>query len=1193
MDENFSKIQKVVFSSVQNRLNVIVNASANTEEIQKIKDMISTKIGSTLDIIITKFDSSSLEEIMNEKWELVVLEVVKELPAVKPFLLSAKREILDLTKINISLSNSWGLNILQQLKCDKILTRICQNLFCQELEFAFSINHTVEKFDTDKIDSDALNKIRGAILVKQTEKNPQEILLGRNITKEARTIFQVIEEERNVIINGEIFALELQVLKSGRKLLTFEITDYTDSISVKMFLDEKTDALSTKMANGLWVKIKGLVQHDKYSHELTMFPTDIMRTIQVLIEDKAELKRVEFHLHTKMSALDSVAEIKDIFKTASKWGHKAVAITDHGVVQAFPEAYEQGKKLGIKVIYGVEGYLICDENEKKEKQRNYHIIILAKNMTGLYNLYRLITISHLEHFYRRPRIPKSDLMKYRDGLIIGSACEAGEVYQALINKVEENKLIEIASFYDYLEIQPIGNNEFMIEKGLVKDKTEIQNLNSEIYRLGVKINKPVIATCDVHFVNPRDAVFRQILMAGKGFQDDTQAPLHFRNTEDMLSEFAYLGEEIAYEVVVENTIKLADGIEDLKPIPDEFFPPEIEGAEEQITSMTMTRAHELYGDILPDVVRLRLDKELNSIIKHGFAVLYLIAQKLVKKSNDDGYLVGSRGSVGSSFVATMTGITEVNPLPPHYLCPECKHVEFILDGSIGSGADLPEKECSICSAIYIREGHDIPFEVFLGFEGDKVPDIDLNFSGEYQPRAHKYVEELFGKNNVFRAGTIATIAEKTAFGFVKNYLTEKNIQARGSEIKRLIKGCSGVKRTTGQHPGGIMVVPNNVDIHQFTPLQKPADDTKSDVITTHFDYHSISARLVKLDILGHDDPTVIKMLEDLTGVNAKTISIGEPTTMKIFSSVDVLNVTPENIRSNIGTYGIPEFGTKFVRQMLEDTRPKTFSELVRISGFSHGTDVWINNAQDLIKSDTAKLSEAISTRDDIMVYLLYKGLPPIIAFKIMEDVRKGKGVKPEYEAEMNKNNVAKWYIDSCKKIKYMFPKAHAVAYVTMAFRIAYYKVFYPQAFYATFFTVRADEFDADLICKGEVFIRKAIENIERKGNDATQKEKNLLSILELALEMYHRKIKLLNVDLEKSEAVKFQITPEGILPPFSALQGVGANAAVNIVQARNLAPFKSIEDLKIRSKIAKNVIEALVNHGTLGEIPETAQLTLF
>ena len=768
------------------------------------------------------------------------------------------------------------------------------------------------------------------------------------------------------------------------------------------------------------------------------------------------------------------------------------------------------------------------------------------------------------------------------------------MYSALLDKKSDEEIAKIVRFYDYLEIQPLGNNKFLIDNGKVNSVEDLKNLNRKIVELGEKFGKPVVATCDVHFIDPEDEVFRRILMAGQGFSDaDNQAPLYFRTTDEMLEEFSYLGAEKAYEVVVTNTNKIAEMVDIIAPVPEGTFPPHMEGAENEIKELAVNKAKEIYGEPLPQIVQDRLEKELNSIIKNGFAVMYLIAQKLVHKSNSDGYLVGSRGSVGSSFVANMVGITEVNSLQPHYICENCKYSEFITDGSYDCGFDLPDKDCPECGKALKKDGYDIPFETFLGFDGDKEPDIDLNFSGEYQPVAHKYTEELFGEGHVFRAGTIGTIAEKTAYGFVKNYLDERGIVVTSAEINRLVKGCTGVKRTTGQHPGGIMIVPQNKEIFDFSPIQKPADDVESNIITTHFDYHFLHGSILKLDILGHDDPTVIKMLEDLTGVDAKTIPIGEKRTMGIFSSTEPLGIKPEDIDSEVGTFAIPEFGTKFVRQMLVDTRPTTFSELIRISGLSHGTDVWLNNAQDLVRDGTATLLQVICCRDDIMIYLMHAGLPPKTAFKIMEDVRKGKGLKEEYEQIMKEHNVPDWYIQSCKKIKYMFPKAHAAAYVMMAFRIAWFKVYYPEAFYATYFTVRADDFDAELMTKGQDKVRNKIKELEQQGNNLSQKEKNVLTILEVVNEMYARGIRFLPVDLYHSDATKFLITPQGIRPPLNSLQGLGTAAAQNIAEARKEGEFKSIDDLRVRGKASKSVIEILQKHGCLEGLPESSQMTLF
>ncbi|GAB6180687.1 PolC-type DNA polymerase III [Desulfotomaculum defluvii] len=1333
-------------------------------------------------------------------------ELIKQCPMIRGWLQNTNWECKD-NCLEITLPDEVSLELLRGRDCDLFLEECIKKTFGLQYTVRFQVRQNaanniewsqcqeeIEKNLWQKIEAERVSvpKEKKNNITKSNNRG-ENIIIGKPIKGEPKPLREISEEERNVVVEGKTFDVEIRQLKSGRQILTFNITDNTDSIEVKKFLEEDDTETGEKLKNGNWVIVRGPVQYDKFSQELTVMAFDINlgQGKDTTRQDNAPEKRVELHLHSKMSSMDSVMSAADAVKQAAAWGHEAVAITDHGVVQAFPEAYAAAKKAGIKLIYGVEGYLIDDgiatvislnsnhelqsaeyvifdfettgfspqtdeiieigavkylngeevsrygtlvkstkeipfevtkltgisnemikdapdsitaftklrefigdavlvahnapfdlgflrvglrkylqqeiantvidtlgvarvlypnlKNHKlatlvkefkidlpnhhravddaaataklwqichkklheqevidikslseigkgasTDKLKSRHITILVKDEVGLKNLYQLITLSHLQYFHRQPRLPRRELIKHREGLLVGSACEAGELYQALMSGASEEELEEIASFYDYLEIQPLGNNEFMIRNGQVNDEEDLKDLNKKIIALGSRVGIPVVATGDVHFLNPEDEVYRRILMAGKGFDDaDNQAPLYFKTTEEMLEEFSYLGRETAFQVVVSNPRNIAALVESFKPIPDTLHPPYIEGAEQQITDMTLQRAKELYGDPLPEVVQQRVDKELKSIIGNGFAVLYLIAHKLVKKSLDDGYLVGSRGSVGSSLVATMTNITEVNPLPPHYRCPQCLNSEFIMDGSSGCGADMPDKICPKCGTNYIKDGHDIPFEVFLGFDGDKVPDIDLNFSGDYQPRAHKYTEELFGKDYVYRAGTIGTIAEKTAFGFVKNYFEERNIKKRNAEMKRLVLGCAGVKRTTGQHPGGLMVVPNSLDVHMFTPVQRPADDVKSDTRTTHFDYHSIHDSLVKLDILGHDDPTVIRMLEDITDVNAREIPLDDPKTMSLFSSTEALGVTTEDIRSQVGTYAIPEFGTKFVRQMLVDTMPTTFSELVRISGFSHGTDVWLNNAQDLIRANTCKLSEAISARDDIMVYLIYQGLPPKQAFKIMEGVRKGKGVKEEDAEAMRAQGVPEWYIESCRKIKYMFPKAHATAYVMMAFRIAWFKVYRPEAFYAAYFTVRADDFDAELMVQGPSKIKMVIEEIEEKGNAASQKEKNMLTILEVALEANCRGIKILPVNLDHSDAAKFLITPEGLLCPFGGLQGVGVSAAQNIVAAREQAPFTSIDDLRNRAKVSKTVIEVLQNHGCLNNLQESDQMVLF
>lgn len=1232
-----------------------------------------------------------------------------------------------------------------------------------------------------------------------------EMIYGSAIRDSLVEISSINENAGKVAFKGEVFGIEYKDIKSRKNdkeyhIAMIDVTDYNDSITVQLFInktedDEPFKKLKAKLEKGMGVVIRGEAKYNDYSKEVIVTANAIARGQKVLPArmDTAEVKRVELHLHTQMSAMDAVSSAKDLINRAVSWGHKAIAITDHGVVQSYPDAMKaSGNNEKIKILYGVEGYLIddskqiaynvkdqtidssyvvfdiettglnknvnhiteigavkvengvitdkwssfvnpgepiptnivsltgitdemvadaprieeilpdflefckgcvlvahnaafdigfikkaagdCDipfnfcyadtlmmsrcmhpelpnfkldtltkhykvilENHHRavddaratadifvcmlkelkdmgldtlkkindhfdlaaasKKNKAYHIILLAKNQIGLRHIYEMVSKSHLNYFFRTPRIPRSLLIEKREGLIIGSACEAGELFRAVVDGENEEKLKEIAAFYDYLEIQPIGNNNYMklsADYPHINTDEDLQELNKKIVHLGEMMNKPVCATCDVHFMDAMGANFRKILMNYKGFKDaDNQAPLFFRTTEEMLAEFQYLGKKKAYEVVVTNTNLIADMIENVRPIPKEKCPPVVEGAEEAIVNDSISKAKRIYGDPLPSLVQERLDKELHSITTYGFSVMYRIAQELVRKSLSDGYLVGSRGSVGSSFVAFLSDITEVNSLPAHYICPNCKNAEFVTDGSGISGCDLPDKVCPKCGTPYKKDGHDIPFETFLGFKGDKEPDIDLNFSGDYQPVIHKYTETFFGEGYVFRAGTIGTVAEKTAYGYVQRYAEDHGITIRNAEKKRLAAGCVGVKRTSGQHPGGIIVVPYTNDIHEFCPIQHPADDPNSDIITTHFDYHSIDQNLLKLDELGHDDPTVIRMLSDLTGIDPQTIPLGDPETMSLFTSTEALHIK-EDIGSSVGTYGVPEFGTKFVRQMLVDTKPTTFAELVRISGLSHGTDVWLNNAQELIKDGVTTLSNAICCRDDIMIYLMHMGVEAGHAFKIMESVRKGKGLKPEDEAAMLAANVPEWYLKACKKIGYMFPKAHAVAYVTMAFRIAYCKVHYPEAFYIAYFSVRADDFDASIMARGMKTARAAMNDIiqKKKNNTVTPKEENLIPILEICIEMYARDIKFIPVDLYRSHATDFLQTEDGILPPLSALPGMGENAAKGITAARNGERFKTIEDFRQRTGATRSVIEILQENHCLDDIPETDQVSL-
>ena len=1242
------------------------------------------------------------------------------------------------------------------------------------------------------------------------EDDSTPLILGKNmnITEPLVKISDLGAEDGKVCLDGEVIGMEDKETKSGKVILSFDLYDGSSTMTCKAFLDKNNAKKIIKRIKGSkGIKIAGNAGMDQFSGELTVMANTIVESEgvkKVIRKDEAEVKRVELHMHTKMSQMDAVSSAADLIKRAMKWGMKSIAITDHGVVQAFPEAYHLvgDDNPDITIIYGVEAYLApdntrsvynsknqnidttyCvldlettgfsaisekiteigimkykngevidsfsefvnpekhipervtevtnitddmvkdaptikemfpkileflgdpkdtvivahnanfdvgflkqnaaflgydfdytyldtlslakdlfpdykkyklgkiaenlgikvevahralddvdttvkvfrvmmdmlkergvktvddidllakDEEAKKEeykKLNTYHAIILAKNYVGLRNLYRLVSYSHLDYFYKKPRILKSLYKKYSEGLILGSACEAGELYQAIELGKPDEEIEEIASDYDYLEIQPIGNNNFLIRNGTFRDEEDLRDINRKIVALGEKLGKPVVATCDVHFMDPQDEIYRRILEAGQGYDDaDMQAPLYLRTTEEMLEEFKYLGKEKAYEVVVTNTNKISDMCEQISPISPEKCPPHIPGCEEDIKNIAYKKAYEMYGDPLPEIVKTRLDKELDSIISNGYSVMYIIAQKLVWKSNDDGYIVGSRGSVGSSLAAFMTGITEVNSLQPHYRCPNCKYSDFT-DYGVQNGFDLPDKDCPKCGQKLVKDGMDIPFETFLGFNGDKEPDIDLNFSGEYQAKAHKYTEVIFGKGTTFKAGTVGTVADKTAFGYVKNYFEERGIPVNKAEIGRLSVGCTGIKRTTGQHPGGIIVVPKGREIFEFTPVQHPADDPNSDIITTHFDYHSIDANLLKLDILGHDDPTVIRMLQDLTGIAPTEIPLDDKETMSIFNSTDALGVTPEQIHSQVGTYGIPEYGTKFARGMLLDTKPTTFDELIRLSGLSHGTDVWLGNAQTLIEQGVVTLQEAICCRDDIMIYLIKKGVPPDKAFKIMETVRKGKALKdPEkwegFKAIMKEHDVPDWYIKSCEKIKYMFPKAHAAAYVTNAFRIAWFKVHIPLAYYAAYYSIRAKAFDAQYMIFGKEKAKNKMKEIEIKNQkkEATKAELDMYDDLEIVLEMYERGFEFLPVDLYESDATKFKIQDNKLRPPLNSIPGFGSVAAQGIVNARKDGKFMSIDDLKIRAKIGTSGADLLKQFGCLEGMSQSNQMSLF
>lgn len=1229
-----------------------------------------------------------------------------------------------------------------------------------------------------------------------------EVFYGRECEGEISRIEELTDEVGEVVIHGKLLNIEMREIRMEKTIVMFDMTDFTDTITVKIFVpNEELGDVLAKLKKGNFYKVKGMALFDKFDKEIGITSVKGIKPGYDFTEkrmDTSEEKRVELHLHTMMSDMDSVVDIKKMIDRAKSWGMPAVAITDHGCLQAFPIANHCiSKDEPFKVIYGVEAYFVDDLKEmvihshnqslqesyvvfdiettgfspkhnriieigavkvvegkivdqfsefvnpqvpipyqiekltgindrmvmeaetidvilprflefcegsvmvahnadfdmsfifsnaeqlgyvinptildtvamarvlmpqlgnyklnnvakhlgvnlenhhravddatctgeifvkfiemladknihyldelKKlaevsteyiKKLPSYHGIILVKNNEGRVNLNRLVSASHLEYFNRRPRMPKSLIQKYREGLIIGSACEAGEVYQAVVREKEEAELARIVQFYDYLEIQPIDNNSFMIssDKYAAQTVEDLQDYNKRIVTLGESYNKPVVATCDVHFLDPEDEIYRRIIMAGKGFKDaDDQPPLYFRTTDEMLEEFAYLGAEKAKEVVITNTNLINDQIEKISPVHPSKCPPEIPDSDATLTKICYDKAHEIYGPDLHPVVVERLERELNSIISNGFAVMYIIAQKLVWDSNDHGYLVGSRGSVGSSFAATMSGITEVNPLPPHYICPECYFTDFdspeVKAYAGRSGCDMPDAKCPKCGSPMRKEGHDIPFETFLGFKGDKEPDIDLNFSGDYQAKSHKYVEVIFGEGKAFRAGTIGTLAEKTAFAYVYKYFEERHIHKRRAEMKRIAEGCTGVKRTTGQHPGGIVVVPHDREIYEFTAIQHPANDMTTPIITTHFEYHSIDHNLLKLDILGHDDPTIIRRLEDITGIDAKTIKLDDKDVMSLFHSTKALGIQPEDIGGiKLGCLGVPEFGTDFVIQMVLDAKPQSFSDLVRISGLSHGTDVWLGNAQTLIEEGKGTISSVICTRDDIMTYLINQGMEKGLSFTIMENVRKGKGLKPEWEEEMLAHDVPEWYIWSCNKIKYMFPKAHAAAYVMMAWRIAWYKIFYPLAYYTAYFSIRASAFSYELMCQGKERLEYHMKELSMKGKEyQTAKEQDVLKDMRIVQEMYARGLEFMPIDLEKVDDKHFRIFDGKIMPALSAIDGLGEKAAEAIVAAIKDGPFMSKEDFRNRAKVSKTVTDKMSELGILGDLTESNQLDL-
>ena len=1042
---------------------------------------------------------------------------------------------------------------------------------------------------------------------------------GFRFEEEPIALSDITEEMGEVVIQGEIVGLESRELKTGNLLYIFVVTDKTDSIKVKLFLKpEEREEIDRFIGKGRFVRLKGIAAMDRFDREIAISAVSgIQKEAGSVRErtDRAAEKRVELHAHTQMSEMDAVTHTDELVKRAAAWGHEAVAITDHGVVQSFPDAMhaaESWAKAGkpIKILYGCEGYLVDDTTGKTFEELKHsfanHVILLAKNDTGRINLYRLVSEAHLNYYYKRPRIPKSLLQECREGLIIGSACEAGELYRAIVADAPDEEIARLVNFYDYLEVQPIMNNAFMLRgdrNGKRYTEEDLRSFVRRIVSLGEQYGKPVCATCDVHFLDPEDEVYRRIIQAGQHYADaDEQPPLYFRTTEEMLQEFDFLGPAKAKEIVVDNPRMIAQLCESISPVRPDKCPPVIEGSEEELQKMCYDKAHSWYGDPLPEIVEERLSKELKSIIGNGYAVMYIIAQRLVKKSNDDGYMVGSRGSVGSSFVATMSGITEVNPLRPHYRCPQCRHSiwdnEETRAHAGGAGVDMADMNCPVCGTKMIKDGYDIPFETFLGFKGDKEPDIDLNFSGEYQSKAHEYTEVLFGKGCTFKAGTISGIAEKTAYGFALQYFEERGVHKRRCEIERLAAGCVGTRRTTGQHPGGIVVMPKGENIYSFTPIQHPANDADSKIVTTHFDYHSIDHNLLKLDILGHDDPTMIRRLEDLIGIKATDIPLDDPAVISLFKSPKALGISPEEIGGcPLGTLGVPEFGTDFAMQIVLDAGPTCFADLVRIAGIAHGTNVWLGNVQDLILSGTATLSEAICTRDDIMLYLISKGMDASQSFKIMESVRKGKVAKgaegnwPSWKASMEEHGVPDWYIGSCEKIMYMFPKAHAAAYVMMAWRVAWCKIHYPLEYYTAYFSIRADGFDYEKICSGHDHFKQVLAHLRKNADNLSDVEKLTLRDMRIAEEMFARGFDFLPIDLYRAKADRFQILDGKIMPSFKSISGMGEKAAKSLEAAAKDGRFLSREDLIQRAKISQTMADTMASMGLLGDMPMSNQLS--
>ncbi|MBF0780346.1 MULTISPECIES: PolC-type DNA polymerase III [unclassified Granulicatella] len=1413
------RLEKVVVSTKENRWQFYLTQDllmpyTHFELIKTAIQETFVTIAQTVTVIQAKSAPLSIEMI-REYWSYVIECVVGDNQGLKHVLVNQDVQLVDNQRLRLSVDSEYTHDYVKE-KCLTGIKQVFMGLGFPQFTIELVLDKEMAQQKQEafiKRQQEELNQLAHQAQIQMEQQAVKEqvelkeevtlegnVILGRQINPDEPVVQMgdLVDEQRSVLIRGYIFASESKVTKNGRNVYTIKFTDYSGSFAIKLFARNEKDAkiYDAYLKKGNWIKVRGDLQEDQFLRDIVMVPRDInLVDVRPRIDTAvSEHKRVELHVHTTMSQMDATNNIADYVAQAAKWGHKAIAITDHGGVQGFPDAHWAGVKHDVKILYGVEAYVVDDgvpvaynlqhvllsdatyvvfdvettglsavydtiielaavkmykgnvidtfeafinpghplssttisltgitdemvrtqgrlekdvledfqkfcegailvahnatfdmgflntsyrklnmpeannpvidtlelsralhpelkshrlnvlakkygvsleqhhravydsettghlcyiflkeaqenynilyhdelnkdigANDAYKRSRPFHVTILAKNEKGLKDLFKIVSKSNVEYFYRVPRVPRSVLVAHREHLLLGSACSEGEVFEAMMQKGYDEALKK-AEFYDYLEVMPKEVYAPLINQELVHSEKELEEIIKNIIKIGKTLNKLVVATGNVHYLNKEDYIYREILISTMKANVNREMhfpKVHFRTTDEMIRCFDFLEKEDIDDIVWRNPQKIADSIEKISPVKKDLYTPKIEGAEEDITNLSYNEAKRLYGNPLPDIVEKRLEKELKSIIGNGFSVIYLISQKLVHKSVADGYLVGSRGSVGSSFVATMTGITEVNPLAPHYRCPNCQYSEFFEEGEYGSGYDLPEKECPNCQHILDKDGQDIPFETFLGFYGDKVPDIDLNFSGDYQAKAHAYTKELFGEDYVYRAGTIGTVAEKTAYGYVRAYERDKNLQYKSAEVDRLTLGATGVKRTTGQHPGGIIVIPDYMDVYDFTPIQYPADAQDAEWRTTHFDFHSIHDNVLKLDILGHDDPTMIRMLQDLSGRDPRTIPPTDPDVMKIFQGTEVLGVTPEQIDSKMGTLGIPEFGTKFVRGMLEATKPSTFAELLQISGLSHGTDVYLGNAEELIRKGIAPLSKVIGCRDDIMVYLIHAGLEDGIAFKIMESVRKGKGIPEEWQEIMRENNVPEWYIDSCLKIKYMFPKAHAAAYVLMALRVAYYKVHEPLLYYCAYFSVRANDFDLVSMVQGKEMVKTRMKEINDKGLDATVKEKSLLTVLEIANEMLERGFTFKMVDIKKSDASKFIIEGNSLLAPFRAVPSLGGSVAQQIVQAREEGEFLSQEDLAKRGKLSKTLMDYFVENGVLSDLPESNQLSLF